>query len=265
MAAEIPVVAYSFESRFPLKQVLHWFPDGAVASKPLKTHAFVMWERGQAFAFDFGGLVFIDVEPRIRDATLAAFQAELPREPHPPLREDFLVEIRESVRPGHIETGFDRVVVSALTPAACEVIATVLAQSVSLDYYDEDIQAILDRMGRIAAEVARRGKIGGKTADLVRFIAGAVASQVEMISAIALLDKPDLTWEDEFVDRLHDKLRAQFEIAERHKAIETKLQTARDSMTLFLEMSQTRRTLILEATIVVLIVVEIILGLLRVL
>jgi uncharacterized Rmd1/YagE family protein len=83
---------------------------------------------------------------------------------------------------------------------------------------------------------------------------------VEIISAIALLDKPDLTWEDELADRLHDRLRHNLEIAERYKALETKLLTIREALDAFLELSTTRRLLVLEAAIVLLIVLEIVIG-----
>src|SRR5262249_17291815 len=204
----------------------------------------------------------VNVPVEVREQVLAAFAKILPREPHPPLRESFLVEVRPGARVG-FEVAFDRVVVPELGANTLEVIATVLAQSVAIDYYDEDAQAILDRIAVIATEVASKGRPLGRQRDLVRFAGAAMAFQAEIIGAILLLDKPDLTWEDELADRLHDRLRYHFEITERYKALQTKLVTIRDTLQALLEMGSERRMLFVEVAVLVLIVIEVVTGIWR--
>jgi uncharacterized Rmd1/YagE family protein len=216
----------------------------------------------QIFAFDFGALVFINVPEEVRAEIVAAFGKRFPREPHPPLRESFLVESRPGARI-EIEMAFDRVVVPELGDSSLEVIATVLAQSVAIDYYDEDAQAILDRLATMCAGVARGGRAPGRQRDLVRFAGAAMAFQTEIIGAILLLDKPDLTWEDERADRLHDKLRYHFEIPERYKALESKLLTIRETLQALLTMGSERRMFIVEVAVLILIVIEVVTGLVR--
>jgi uncharacterized Rmd1/YagE family protein len=257
------VEAYSYASRFVLKEVRACFPPEA-SYRINKTQLVVEWGPASvAYAYDFGALVFINVPEKAKADVLAAFGKLLPREPHPPLREDFLVEVRPGARIG-IEVAFDRVVVPELGPSTLEVIATVLAQSVSIDYYDEDAQAILDRLGGMCTEVAKQGRPPGRQRNLVRFAGAAMAFQAEIIGAILLLDKPDLTWEDEHADRLHDKLRYHFEIAERYKALEQKLLTIRETLQALLAMGSERRMLFVEVAVLVLIVIEVITGIVRV-
>lgn len=252
--------AFAFASRFPLGQVSDWF-TGEPTFRRSKTHVVATWGDDEtAIAFDFGAVVFLNTPAATRNATIERFNAGLPNEPHAPLREEFLVEVRKGAR---VEVGFDRVRVPVLTPAVCEVVATVIAQSVSLDYYDEDIQATLDRIHAIATEIAQTGNPPRSKGEIVKFVGGSVASQIEIISSLALLDKPDLAWDDALADELHDKLRAAFEIGERYRALETKISTCRESFSAFLEMMQSRRSTLLEITVVVLIFVEIVLGLLK--
>jgi uncharacterized Rmd1/YagE family protein len=97
----------------------------------------------------------------------------------------------------------------------------------------------------------------------VRFAGAAMAFQAEIIGAILLLDKPDLTWEDEYADRLHDKLRYHFEIPERYRALEAKLQTLRETLQALLEMSSERRMFFVEAAVMVLIVIEVVMSFVR--
>jgi uncharacterized Rmd1/YagE family protein len=170
------------------------------------------------------------------------------------------------VRPGapiEIALAYDRVVVPEIAPSTLEVIAMVLAQSITIDYYDEDAQAILDRLAQMGAEVAKKGRPFGRQRDLMRFAGSAMAFQAEIIGAILLLDKPDLTWEDEYADRLHDKLRYHFEIRERFEALQTKLATIRESLQALLEMGSERRMFLVEVAVLVLIVIEVIQGLVR--
>lgn len=253
--------AFAFASRFHLPQVVDLF-TGEPTFRRSKTHVVATWgDDENALAFDFGALVFLNVPAATRRATLERFTAVLPNEPHAPLREELLIELRRGAR---VEVGFDRVRVPALTPAVYEVVATVIAQSVCLDYYDEDVQGTLDRIHAIASDIAQTGTAPRSKGEIVKFVGASVASQVEIISSLALLDKPDLTWDDALADDLHDKLRGGFEIADRYRALETKIRTARESLSAFLEMMQSRRSMLLEMTVIALIFVEIVLGVLKV-
>lgn len=262
MSTVYSVEAYSYASRFNLREIAGFFPGGDPA-RSNKTQLIVEWAPDSvAYAFDFGSLVFINVPDAQRTDILDRFARHLPREPHPPLHEDFLIEVRPGAAIG-VEVAFDRVVVPALGPMPMAGIAYVLAQSTAIDYYDEDVQAILDRIGTISTEVGQHGKPRGRQRDLVRFVGAAINSQVEIISSISLLDKPDITWEDELADRLHDKLRYHLEIAERYKALEAKLLVIREALQALLELSSERRMLFLEVAILVLILLETAVGILK--
>lgn len=253
--------AFAFASRLPLSQVSDWFA-GEPTFRRSKTHVVATWGDDEtAIAFDFGAVVFLNAPAATRKDTMERFSLGLPNEPHPPLREEMLVEVRRGAR---VEVGFDRVRVPVMTPAVCEVLATVIAQSVSLDYYDEDIQSTLDRIHSIATDIAQTGSAPRSKGEIVKFVGASVASQIEIISSLSLLDKPDLTWDDALADELHDKLRASFEIGERYRALETKISASRESYSAFLEMMQSRRSMLLEITVIVLIFVEIVLGVLKV-
>jgi uncharacterized Rmd1/YagE family protein len=268
VARVLEVDAYSYASRFVLRDVRAAITAAATPPAPPvrvdKTQIVVEWGHDSVvFAYDFGALVFVNVPERTREAVLGRVFRLLSREPHAPLHEDFLVE----VRPGaaiEIAMAFDRVVVPELAPSTLEVIGMVLAQSITIDYYDEDAQAILDRIARLGTEIAKAGRPLGRQRDLVRFAGSAMAFQAEIIGAILLLDKPDLTWEDEYADRLHDKLRYHFEIRERFEALEAKLVTIRETLQSLLEMGSERRMFFVEVAVLVLIVIEVVTSLVKV-
>lgn len=255
---ELAIEAFCFESRFNLKELPGWLPAG-VECRATKTQIVAqLASNGTLFAFDFGALVFVDAAPEAIKTVLSAFQERLTREPHPPLRETFRLRVDPTLRLP--EVSFDAVAVPELSRLGLECVANVLAQSVTIDYYDEDLGHMLEKVGAIAQDFAKTGRMASSRRELVQFVARSIGSQVEMINSISLLDKPDFTWEDEAAERLYDVLRHHLEIPERHRALETKLTTVRGSLSQFLELHAVRRSFVLEALVVALILFEIILS-----
>jgi len=84
-----------------------------------------------------------------------------------------------------------------------------------------------------------------------------------VLSVLHLLDKPDAVWEDAIADRIYQELRAEFDLADRYLSLEHKLRSVQEALELVLDMSRDYRLLLLEISIVLLIVAEILLSLLR--
>jgi uncharacterized Rmd1/YagE family protein len=82
-------------------------------------------------------------------------------------------------------------------------------------------------------------------------------------SILHLLDKPDAVWDDATADRIYQELRAEFDLADRYLALEHKLRSVQEALELVLDMSRDYRLVVLEVTIVLLIVAEIVLTLVR--
>ena len=253
------IEAFCFESRFVLKELRAWLPEGAKL-RPQPTLLVAELGADQTlYAFDFGALVFVNVPQPTIERVVAEFERRLQREPHPPLREDFALCVDATRKKPEIS--FDAVTVPALSPLGLECVATVLAQSVTIDYYDEDLSHMLREVGRVAQELAKSGGMLRSRRAMTQLVGRSIASQVETIASISLLDKPDFTWDDEDAERLYDVLRHHLEIQERYRALESKLGTVRSSLSQFLELQSARRSFALEALVVLLILFEIVLSL----
>ncbi len=256
--AVLPALAYGFATTFKIRELARCFTGATV--RLAKTQIVADYgEDRVAVGFHFGAVVFINVGAEERARVLGAILATVATdEPHPPLEEDFLIEIRE----GAPAVRFDRVVLPVLDPGSIDVVCLLLAQSVSIDYYEEDLQDVLRRLDLRTDRITRTGRLGWSTAELTRFVGSSIATKNQIIAALALLDKPLATWEAETLDKLYRELREMLEIGDRFRALEYKLRTIQDTLELFLNLSNTRRSLFLEATIVALIVLEIVLALL---
>ncbi len=258
----LPALAYGFATTFRMRDLAPCFAGAKIRQSKTQIVAEYGADR-LAVGFDFGAIVFINVPGEERTRAIGAIIAKVATdEPHPPLEEDFLVEIKDTA-PTHGEVRFDRVAVPALEPATVDVIALLLAQSVAIDYYEEDLQEILGGLGRRTDYMARTGRLQGSTREITRFVGSSISTKNQILAALALLDKPSSTWESEALDRLFRDLRTMLEIEERYKAVADKLRAIQETFELFLDLIATRRSHLMEMTIILLITFEIVMALVQ--
>jgi uncharacterized Rmd1/YagE family protein len=91
-------------------------------------------------------------------------------------------------------------------------------------------------------------------------VARTLGTKNQIIAALAVLDKPLVTWEKETLDRLYRALREMLEIEDRFRSLEYKLRTIQESLELFLDLQQTRHGHQLETIVVALILLEIVMA-----
>ena len=81
------------------------------------------------------------------------------------------------------------------------------------------------------------------------------------IPRLALLDKPDIVWEHSDLESIYQNMRTMFELDDRFKNIEYKIQYIQNSSEIFLSLLRDRRAQALELIIIFLIALEILLFL----
>lgn len=214
-----------------------------------------------ALAFDFGAVVFIGVDEERRRRVIEQVTRLLPSpEPSPPLTENFLLEVREVAAP---EVRFDRVVVSTVTAPVLDVVAEVVAQSVAMDYYAKDVEEIEAQFDKIVDRLRTTGRTEN-VRELTRFIGLCIALRNDVISTLALFDKPEDTWENEQLDRLYDALRKLLEIDDRYRGLEAKLRLFQENLVVLVDLARQRHTLALEWAVVLLILFEVVVMLFQI-
>jgi uncharacterized Rmd1/YagE family protein len=252
--AAVPVWAYSFAGTFRLRELVPVFDSHAHVTVE-KDRLLAEYGGGRyALAYDFGGVSFLGAEPAERERVVKEISGRLPPEPHAPLTEEYAVEVRPG-QPGEVK--FDRVIVPELTHDVLDIVGLVVAQSAAIDYYAEDVEQILARTERIAAELQSAGRIVSRLRPLVKFIGSCMSTRNAVISTLALFDKPDATWENESLDKLWNGLYHMLELDDRSRSLEAKLHMIQDNLVLLVDLSRGRQTTALELTVVVLILCEI--------
>ena len=152
----------------------------------------------------------------------------------------------------------DAVIVKEVTIERLQVLAEVLGKSVILGRYELEIADTFAEIEPFAAAM-RRGprRLPWKQTDLVRHIGAGILSEHALVGRAEVLEKPDVLWDRPELDRWYARLEDEYELRERHLAVDTKLALVSRAAQTMLELSQTRRSLSIEYYILGLIVFEV--------
>ena len=145
--------------------------------------------------------------------------------------------------------------------ARLQLVASVLAKSAVLTRYETNIAESFDHIEPLAARLQRGGRGVGRGEELLRHIGDTLIIHGRMVGRVEISEKPDLLWENPELERLYAKLEDEYELGERHLALERKLDLIMRTAETLLDLLHHQRSLRVEWYIVILIVVEIALTL----
>jgi uncharacterized Rmd1/YagE family protein len=232
-----------------------WRPAETLATNPVTV---AVRGGGVAVLFRYGAVVFFDVSPAAAAAFLAEIQPQIGNPYSSPETEEVEVRVDPAVKEG---MKGDVVYLEAVTVERLQVIADVLSKSVLLAFYESSIASSLDRMERLAIELEQTGRIAPRTKDLLKDIGATLHTEHLMVGRAAVSDKPEILWDAPPLEGLYLRLEDEFELQERHAALEQKLGLVTRTAQTLLDTLDTRHSLRVEWYIVILIVVEIVLTL----
>ncbi len=156
----------------------------------------------------------------------------------------------------------DAIIIKELTLERLQVIAEILGKSVILARHEQEIAEVFQTIEPMAVQMSSSpATLPWKQRDLVRFIGEAMLVQHQLVGAAEVLEKPDLLWDNPELDRFYARLEDEYEIRERHLALERKLTVVSSSAGTMLDLTQAKRSINVEYYIVGLIVLEIALAL----
>jgi len=107
----------------------------------------------------------------------------------------------------------------------------------------------------------RDGHINGRSKDLVRHIGATLLSEYVMAGRVAITEKPEVLWENAALEGLFIRLEDEFEIKERHAALEYKLNLISRSAETLVDLLHSRHSVRLEWYVIALIALEILISL----
>lgn len=226
----------------------------ALATAPLA----IAVDGGVAVLFRYGAAVLFDLP----EPSAARFLAALA----PSIIEPLGVQEREDTRlvvSGDAQQSIDpagNIVLRERTIERLQLVADVLAKNLVLDHYEARIAAAFDRIEPLATTLRKSGRAGAHSRELLHHIGEVLATQHKMVGRVETGEKPELLWEHPELERLYMRLADEYELRERDRALDRKLDVISRTAETLLGLVQTRSSARVEWYIVLLIAAELILA-----
>jgi len=171
-------------------------------------------------------------------------------------------ELAVAVAPGEETVRPDgTLVVPDLSPARVLVLAEVMARSAALAFHEQEVAEAVDRVEPLARQLrgGRRPRV--KERALLQQTGETLLTQTRMVGRAEVLERPEVLWDRPELDRFYDRLSAEYELADRDRALTRKSELVGDVSGTLFDLLQERQILRVEWYIVLLIVFEILLSL----
>jgi uncharacterized Rmd1/YagE family protein len=159
--------------------------------------------------------------------------------------------------------GYDkgRIRIHAFNLQRLQIIADVLAKSVVLAHYEVSLAKHFDRIEPLAASLNQNRRVGHKGKELLQHIGDTLSIESKMVGRVEVSEKPELIWDYPEYERLYLRLEDEYELSERHTALDRKLALITRTAETLLGLLQNQRSLRVEWYIVILIIIEILITL----
>lgn len=215
---------------------------------------------GHAFFYPFGAVVFWNADLEARERELERLRRIVPGLTVQVVTEDLaVVEDPEGDSGVHDGT----LTIDRMTRGRASTCALTVGQSCAMEYYERIVDSLQQRTSALVERLETKGTTRVNTRPLHRFIGEAISVRTEVLTVLHLLDKPDATWDDPVMDAIYRDLREDYDLGDRYDALESKLRSVQEALELVLDVARDFRLVVLEASIVVLIVFEIVIGFIR--
>lgn len=247
--------AYNLFDSLPIKDARALYPERLIAATPVEL-AVALTDASFMFVYRFGAVAFYDVPDERRDAELARLRDAFPFALAEPTHE------RYDVRVGAAQTrvGLDAVDLADAGLKEVALVAMTVSQSAALEYFERRAGVLLNDSAAILERLAVAGEVPLRSKAMLRFIGAAAATRQNILSNLAIVNPPESTWSSRELQNLHRDLQENFDVETRFKALDRKLTLVQDNIEILADLANSRKAVILEILVIVLIVVEIALG-----
>jgi uncharacterized Rmd1/YagE family protein len=209
---------------------------------------------GYAVLFRYGAIILFNLTAT-EEATFLMNMRPFIKGPYEtPEVEEQLIGLEQNVAEGVLE---DKLYLRQLSVERLQLVAEILAKSVALAYYEKLISKAVETVEPLAANLSRKAGAGASGRQLLRHIGDTLAIEYKMIGRIEVHEKPELLWDIPGLEKLYLRLEDEYELAERHAAVEQKLDLIARTAETILELLRHQSSLRVEWYITILIVIEI--------
>lgn len=206
------------------------------------------------YAFDYGAVAFANMTDTDISQNLGLL-GQFCKNPLPEkIRDDFEISEQEN---SPVAVHFDSMTVPRLDESVIKIALFSTAQSVSLDFFTARSETLLSEIHRFTNQMEETGTINISRKNMLRFIGRTLNDKNRIVENLFIFDSPEVTWDDDYLDRIHRGLVRTFELHSRFKEIEYTFKIIEDNLTVFRELFLHKESSKLEWIIIFLICIEV--------
>ena len=213
---------------------------------------------GVAVLFRYGAVVLFGATTAALDNFVASLRPLVAAALPIPERDDARLLIRPEA--DQIVDLAGNIFLPETTTERLQVVADILAKGLVLSHYETRIAGIFDGIEPLAAMLREKGRAGARGKELLRHIGDVLLMQQKMVGRVETGEKPELLWDHPELERLYVRLAEEYELRDRDRALDRKLDVISRTVETLLGLVQTRSSLRVEWYIVLLIVAELLLS-----
>ena len=212
---------------------------------------------GVGVLFRYGAVVLFGTPAEAMDKFVRSLMPSVNAALSVPERDDAQILIRPEAD-GQVDPA-GNIVLRERTTERLQLVADILAKGLVLSYYETRIAEIFDGIEPLAAMLREKGRAGARGKELLRHIGDVLLIQQKMVGRVETGEKPELLWEHPELERLYMRLAEEYELRDRDRALDRKLDVISRTVETLLGLVQTRSSLRVEWYIVLLIIAELLL------
>lgn len=213
---------------------------------------------GHAVLFRYGVVVLFGTGREEGDQLIAAVAPAVTEPYSAPEQEQAQLVIRPATDQ-HVDSA-GNIILREQSIERLQLVADVLAKNLVLSHYELDIAALFDRIEPLAEMLRKRGRSGARSRELQRHIGNVMATQHKMVGRVETSEKPELLWEHPELERLYVRLAEEYELRDRDRALDRKLDVIARTVEMLLGLVQAHSSARVEWYILLLILAELVLA-----
>lgn len=213
---------------------------------------------GVAVVFRYGVVILFGCSDAAADRFLAMLEPLLVEKFPTTERENLQVLVRHDSE--QLIDAAGNIVLRDRSVERLQLVADIEAKNLVLSHYETRLAAIFDRIEPLANALRRKGRAGVAGKVLLQHIGTVLLMQQKMVGRVETGESPELVWEHPELDRLYMRLAEEYELRERGRAIDRKLDIVSRTVETLLSLEQTRSSMRVEWYILLLIVAELVLA-----
>ena len=174
-----------------------------------------------------------------------------------PFEESLSEEFQIDTNSNEYKIGYNKIEIVNADIETLRLVMLNVSQSVSLDYYSEQTNRLLEETNFHTQNLERKGRLDISGKNLKKYIGKTLILKNRIAENLYIFDSPPETWENENLNKIDMALKKTFDLQERFRNISEGLQIVKENLELFKDILQYRNSNLLEWIVIILIFVEV--------